>query len=116
PNAVDLAAPDSPAPRPGRSEPPMLLCVGNGKPHKNVELLVRALPLVEHSVRLILVGEGLERLPGTKNIEVRAPVDDAALVALYREATLFLCPSRSEGFGLPPLEAASVGTPVLVAD
>ncbi len=35
---------------------------------------------------------------------------------LYREATLFLSPSRSEGFGLPPLEAARLGTPVLVAD
>jgi glycosyltransferase involved in cell wall biosynthesis len=89
---------------------------------------MRAMPLLTHPARLLLVGAGLERfrspLPpahpearsGVANIEVRAPVDDATLMKLYREATLFLSPSRSEGFGLPPLEAAWLGTPVLVAD
>ena len=106
--------------RPAPTSPPTLLYVGNGKPHKNVELLVRAMPLLTHPARLLLVGEGLERFAGARTgantIEVRAPVDDAALIRIYREAALFLAPSRSEGFGLPPLEAAWLGTPVLVAD
>jgi glycosyltransferase involved in cell wall biosynthesis len=33
--------------------------------------------------------------------------------ALYRGATAFIFPSRYEGFGLPPLEALSCGTPVV---
>lgn len=37
------------------------------------------------------------------------------LWAFYRAATLFVYPSLGEGFGIPPLEAASVGTPVVCA-
>ncbi len=133
PLAIELAggrpARDS---RPPPTSPPTLLYVGNGKPHKNVELLVRAMPLLTQPARLLLIGDGLERFAAPpppageagrgcaiatqSSIEVRAPVDDAALIEAYRSATLFLSPSRSEGFGLPPLEAAWLGTPVLVAD
>ena len=118
PLAIELAAAGGRAgrdTRPPPTSPPTLLYVGNGKPHKNVELLVRAMPLLTQPARLLLVGEGLERFAGT-GIVVHSPVDDAALIEAYRSATLFLSPSRSEGFGLPPLEAAWLGTPVLVAD
>ena len=43
-------------------------------------------------------------------------VDDAHKPALYRGASAFLFPSRYEGFGLPPLEALSCGTPVICSD
>ena len=36
--------------------------------------------------------------------------------ALYAAALVFAWPSRYEGFGLPPLEAMAVGTPVLCAN
>jgi len=36
--------------------------------------------------------------------------------ALYSLATLFLYPSLYEGFGLPPLEAMSCGTPVIASN
>ncbi len=38
------------------------------------------------------------------------------LAALYRGATALLLPSWYEGFGLPALEAAALGTPVLASD
>ena len=43
-------------------------------------------------------------------------VPDEDLPALYRGAVLFAYPSLYEGFGLPPLEAMSQGTPVIVSD
>lgn len=42
-------------------------------------------------------------------------VPDAELPALYTGAALFLYPSLYEGFGFPPLEAASCGTPSVVS-
>ena len=39
-------------------------------------------------------------------------VPDCDLAVIYRNALLFVFPSLSEGFGLPPLEAMSFGIPV----
>ena len=42
--------------------------------------------------------------------------DDSTLGSLYRGASLFVYPSVYEGFGIPPLEAMSVGCPVACAN
>lgn len=39
--------------------------------------------------------------------------NDQILAGAYRAASLFVCPSRYEGFGLPILEAMSMGCPVV---
>lgn len=41
--------------------------------------------------------------------------DDTALFRAYRDALLFIYPSRCEGFGLPVLEAMGAGCPVALA-
>lgn len=43
-------------------------------------------------------------------------VPNPFLKALFKGAKAFLMPSRREGFGLPPLEAMSCGTPVIASD
>ncbi len=43
-------------------------------------------------------------------------VPDEELAALYASAEVLVYPSLYEGFGLPPLEAMSSGTPVIVSD
>ncbi|MCD9155438.1 glycosyltransferase family 4 protein [Aeromicrobium duanguangcaii] len=43
-------------------------------------------------------------------------VSDAELAWLYTNADLFVCLALDEGFGLPPVEAAHFGTPVVVSD
>ena len=43
-------------------------------------------------------------------------VEEEEKPVLYRNAEVFVFPSRHEGFGLPPLEALACGTPVVTTD
>jgi glycosyltransferase involved in cell wall biosynthesis len=47
-------------------------------------------------------------------VSVVPKAEDATLSRAYQEAALFIYPSLYEGFGFPPLEAMSMGCPVLV--
>src|SRR5690606_4966612 len=49
-------------------------------------------------------------------VELLGRVDDEQLRDLYAGARAFIFPSLYEGFGVPPLEAQSAGTPVAAAD
>jgi len=55
-----------------------------------------------------LAGRGVRRLG--------AVADRRDLEALYAGAVALVMPSRAEGYGLPPLEAAACGTPSVVSD
>lgn len=95
-----------------------VLFVGNDKPHKNVDRLVRAFSRVQQSfphVSLVLVGSRFERFRTTAGVDVRGFVSDEELISLYRRATVLVQPSLMEGFGLPVAEAMSHGTPVVVS-
>ncbi|RME83946.1 MAG: glycosyltransferase family 1 protein [Zetaproteobacteria bacterium] len=99
------------------------LFVGNGLPHKNLDVLLDALRMDE-SLKLDLVGlrpdrraHYAPRLAALGNrVRVLEGVNDEALVALYREAQALVFPSTAEGFGFPALEAMACGTPAIVAD
>jgi glycosyltransferase involved in cell wall biosynthesis len=109
---------------------PYVLAVGNRYPHKNLETLIQAFVPVfaKHaSASLVLAGrhdvftERLMRLTDKLGLPEHAVrfVDlpnDEELGALYRHASLLAFPSRIEGFGIPPLEAMHVGTPVMSSD
>ncbi len=61
--------------------------------------------------------EGLiEELGLGERVRLLGFVPDEDLPALYRGAIFFVYPSLYEGFGLPPLEAMSQGTPVIVSN
>ncbi len=104
---------------------PLLLCVAEKQPHKNLASLVRALAEVD-GVTLVLAGAGssheaeLRRLASELVVSERVRmldwVAEADLEGLYRAAKAFVLPSLIEGFGLPILEAMRAGTPVACAD
>ncbi len=105
---------------------PFILYVGNHRPHKNLERLLRAYNRAAPRVASDLVIAGANREDGDRpaladtaaassvqgRVHFVGQVDDVRLAALYRQARLFVFPSLYEGFGLPPLEAMACGTPV----
>lgn len=106
---------------------PYVLSMGNTRAHKDLPTLLHAFSEVARShpdLRLVLVGEERPGYvagviggdPAAGRVAFSGPVDDPALRALYSGAAVFAFPSRFEGYGLPPLEAMSLGTPVVCAE
>ncbi len=96
------------------------LWVGALEPRKAPEVVAAAFARAQQAgldAGLVVAGAGREagRLTGPGVVPVGA-VDDATLHALYGAALALVMPSRLEGFGLPPLEAALHGTPSIVTD
>ncbi len=96
---------------------PYLLYVGNAHPHKNVENLIKAVEILKK--KLVLVGSDkffYSRLPKSKYVEIVGQVPNSQIADWYRHAAAFVSASKMEGFGIPPLEAMSVGCPVILSD
>lgn len=105
------------------------LFVGQIEPKKNLVSLVRAFFAAKANLglphRLVLVGrrawrwrgvvEAVRALGATDTVLMTGYVPQEALPYLYNLADALLFPSVVEGFGLPVLEAAACGTPVLVS-
>ncbi len=51
-----------------------------------------------------------------RHVFERAGLSDGAVAALMQGAAAVLFPSRAEGYGLPPAEAAALGAPVICAN
>ena len=107
-----------------------VLYMGTLEPRKNIQGLVRAFGLLKPALQkdfpLVLAG-----MPGWRKEHFAASLEDlrsrgvlfeAGYVAhedvplLMKAAAVFCFPSLDEGFGLPPLEAAACGTPVVSSD
>lgn len=109
---------------------PYLLAMGAYEKRKNIGLLFRVWEQLKKDGPNppLLALSGAENLNATRyEAEVRERgiadlvrflpyVPEADLKGLHTYAEAFLMPSRNEGFGLPLLEAMSVGTPVLASN
>lgn len=106
---------------------PFLLAVGSKDPRKNIGRLVQAYEALPDKLRsncsLVLAGGAdsavfrqSQPLGGGGGIVVLDYVSDEDLWSLYHRAAALVAPSLDEGFGLPLVEAASMGTPLVVSD
>ncbi|MDW4498006.1 glycosyltransferase [Sulfitobacter sp. D35] len=105
---------------------PYFICVGTLEPRKNIGFLLNLWgDLGPGAPALLLCGargwkneDVFRRLDGSRTGSIReiAGLDDAALRRLVSGAAALLFPSHAEGFGLPVMEAAALGTPVICND
>ncbi|MBT0667167.1 glycosyltransferase family 4 protein [Novosphingobium profundi] len=106
----------------GLADESYVLVLGSTKEYKNMRTVFDALrdPL-PGGQRLVIAGGPPAQAYRNKGWEPPASavftgfVSDAELRALYLGASVFLFPSLTEGFGLPPVEAMQCRTPVVAA-
>jgi glycosyltransferase involved in cell wall biosynthesis len=101
-----------------------ILAVGTVEPRKNLAILIRALPALDH-VRLISVGPPTpyatecrrlaQELGVEERISFRGYVSREEILDLYARAGVVAVPSTYEGFGYAAAQALCAGTPVLAA-
>lgn len=108
-----------------------LLCVSVMGPHKNIEILIRALAILRREGRedlhLVLAGswpdsayrKKIEQLIRRHRLDLHVKImgflDRDELDRHYAESALFCLISRCESFGIPAIEAQVFGTPVVGA-
>jgi len=100
---------------------PFLLSVGTLEPRKNLKRLIDAYESVRDELPepwpLVMVGPSGwgEQVMAGPGVVLAGTVSAAELAGLYASARLLAYVPFIEGFGLPPVEAMSVGTPVVAS-
>ena len=102
------------------------LAVGKDYPHKGHNTMFRALARLDDTIPIVCAGSQVWNGPDSTQKELKdlgitdrvrwiEGLDDEDVKALIQGASALVYPSTEEGFGLPPIEAMALGTPVLAA-
>lgn len=99
-----------------------VLAVSSPTPNKNFALVVAAMrQMRDVSLRFVIAGAVDKRALvlaldlDEERVTQVGYVSDGELKSLYENALCFVFPSKYEGFGIPPLEAMSLGCPVVAS-
>jgi glycosyltransferase involved in cell wall biosynthesis len=99
---------------------PYVLLLGSSARHKNIDIVLEQAPELDAAgIDVIVVGgassifAAREKIADQANIHHAGFVGDDELAALYENALCLVFPSKTEGFGIPPLEAMTKGCPVI---
>ncbi len=109
---------------------PYLLFVSTIEPRKNINTIITAFNFLKEKYRiehqLILIGRkgwnykpiltAIETSPWKHEIHNLDYLSDELVALFYSKADVFVYPSHYEGFGLPVLEAMTLGAPVVTAN
>ena len=132
PGRLVMCPPGAPSwPRRGTLAPGgPIVYVGSPEPRKNLPGLLRAYAvlrtLVADAPRLLLAGRTpdrgaeisamIRRPPWYPHVRHLGYLPDSERQELYGKASMLVMPSLDEGFGMPVLEAMTVGVPVVAAN
>ena len=113
---------------------PLVVYAAGLSPHKNVETLLEAFAALPSNgsapARLVLAGDledeaflsaatpiraRIRTLGLDERVVLPGFISDEQLASLYTAAAVAVVPSLAEGFGLPAVEAAACGAPVLLS-
>jgi len=104
----------------GGERRPYFLYVGNHKPHKDLATLYAAWERLDRELEVDLLVTGFDDVTPAERpsrergvLRFLGDVDQDRLAELYGGAAALVHPALCEGFGLPMLEAATVGSAVI---
>lgn len=110
------AIPEAPAARPPAARRIEILAVGQAIRRKGFDIVVDAMGQVEGlPCRLTVIGEGdeldalIRRANGRGNVRFTGAVPSDRILEAYRDADMFLFPTRSDVFGLVLVEGMGAG-------
>jgi glycosyltransferase involved in cell wall biosynthesis len=90
---------------------------------KGCEILIRAIPFINHNIKVLIAGSGIEKtkliklaenLGVTKKIVFLDFVED--MIKFYSSTNIHIIPSHFESFGLIAIEAQAIGIPVIASN
>jgi glycosyltransferase involved in cell wall biosynthesis len=118
PNAVDAAAYGAAAVDRSGRERATFVYIGRLDPEKGLDVLLDAWDGVRGELVIAGAGSDEQRLRARSPAHVRfvGAVTQEETVALYRDADVFVLPSRSEPWGMVLNEAAAAGLPLVATD
>jgi len=111
---------------------PYMLTVSSVGQHKNIETLLQGfagmtVKGIDENLQLLIAGATLDAklhrallvlansLGIADRVEFLGRMDPESLATLYRQAKVFVFPSRLESFGIPLIEAMACGVPVVAS-
>jgi len=109
---------------------PYLLFVSTIEPRKNINRIIQAFNFLKQEYKiehqLVLIGKkgwnyepifaAIENSPWTEQIHHLDYLSNELVALFYSRADVFVYPSHYEGFGLPVLEAMTLGSPVVASN
>ncbi|MDI9394649.1 MAG: glycosyltransferase family 4 protein [Euryarchaeota archaeon] len=111
----------------GINENPVILFVGRvDDPRKGLDLLLKATKKVleKMNITLLVVGKGdqtkvrefIDHLGISKNVIFTGFIDEHYLKKCYSLCSIYVCPSKLEGFGLTIIEAMAAEKPIIATN